>query len=184
MKRLATIINTAATLLLLVMFSSCGVKKTQVIPTAISSVTNPITLDNLNLTKDSYQILKTETVESVIVYEETGLGATKTIKISEQNHEYSLEFKKNDNTGGYDIKYSGIVKFGYLTQYDSTLDYNVPAPALYGRGLAAYRLINAVQSQGADGIIEPIVTMKVGQEGKKVIFTTTLSAKLVKIKTK
>lgn len=185
MKRIYKAFNLALVISVATVLCSCGVpKKTQVMPVAVSSITAPISLDYLNLSKDSYQIIKTETVESVIVYEEVGIGATKTIRISEQNNEFELDFKKNETTGLYDIKHSGIVKLGYLSVYDNDVDYYQPNPAAFARGLAAYRLINSVQDQGADGIIEPIVTMKVGQESKKIIFTTILSAKLIKIKTK
>ena len=44
------------------------------------------------------------------------------------------------------------------------------------------KLVKQIVEQGADGIIEPVITMKVGEEGKKVIYTATISAKLVKIK--
>lgn len=184
MKRIYKAFNLALVISVATVLCSCGVpKKTQIMPAAVSSITAPISLDYLNLSKDSYQIIKTETVESVIVYEEVGMGG-KTIRISEQNNEFELDFKKNETTGLYDIKHSGIVKLGYLSVYDNDVDYYQPNPAAFARGLAAYRLINSVQDQGADGIIEPIVTMKVGQEGKKIIFTTILSAKLIKIKTK
>ena len=185
MKRTLKALNLTLVISVAIILCSCGVmkKKTQVLPVAVSSMSAPISLDYLNLTKDSYQILKTETVESVVVYEEVGMGA-KTIRISEQNKEFELDFKKNETTGSYDIKYSGIVKVGYLSAYDNDVDYYEPKPAAFAKGLAAYRLINSVQDQGADGIIEPIVTMKVGQEGKKIIFTTTITAKLIKIKSK
>lgn len=185
MIKFSKILSATLILVIAIMLSSCNApKKTTIIPAAVSSISNPVSLEFLNLTKDSYQIINTETVESVIVYEEKGSGPSKTIKISENNDEYVLEFKKNSTTGEYDIKYSGIVKVGYLSEYDNDVDYCQPNPAAFARGLAAYRLINSVQDQGADGIIEPIVTMKVGQEGKKIIFTTTLSAKLIKIKSK
>lgn len=185
MRKFSKILSATLIFVIAIMLSSCTVtKKATIIPAAVSSISNPVSLEFLNLTKDSYQIINTETVESVIVYEEKGLGSSKTIKISEKNDEYALEFKKNSTTGEYDIKYSGIVKIGYLSDDDRTVPIDKPFPALFARGLAAYRLINSVQDQGADGIIEPIVTMKVGQEGKKIIFTTTISAKLIKIKSK
>ena len=176
-------------LMLTLLMTSCFSKKSLVIPTAKSSITDPIALRSLNFTKDSYQILNTETVEASVEYEEVGIGMNKKIKISEANNEYTLIFKQNEAVvGGYEIKYSGIVKLGYLYQYQDNIDhlgeYYQPDPSFFAKGLAAYRLINSVQDQGADGIIEPIVTIKVGEKGKKVIYTATITAKLIKIKSK
>ena len=167
--------------------TSCFAKKSLVVPTAVSSISNPIALKNLNLTKDQYQIINTAVAEGVVVYEESGLGISKKIKISEKNNEYTLIFKPNESiVGGYEIKYDGIVKTGYLYHDQNNMrdigEYFKPDPSWFASGLAIYRLINTVQEQGADGIIEPVITMKVGEEGKKVIYTATISAKLVKIK--
>ena len=169
--------------------TSCFAKKSLVIPTAVSSINDPISLRNLNLTKDQYQIINTETAEASVEYEESGLGISKKIKITEANNEYTLIFKKNDDiVGGYEIKYDGIVKLGYLYHDQDNMrylgNYYTPDPSWFATGLAVYRLINSVQEQGADGIIEPVVTMKVGEKGKRVIYTATISAKLIKIKTK
>ena len=161
--------------------SSCSIQKTHVIPTAISSVSKTVYIEELNLTKNDYQIINTETAEAVIIYEENRGGD---FEIKEQNDEFSLEFEKDDKTQTFDIEYSGVVKCGYLSANDRGIDYANPHPADFARGLAIYRLINSVQEQGADGIIEPIITMKVGQDGRKIVFTTTISAKLIKIKTK
>lgn len=168
----------------LLFMSSCSIQRTPqytVIPTAVSSVSKTVYIEELNLTKDAYQIINTETAEAVIIYEK-GRGGD--FKITEQNNEFSLDFDRDDETQTFEIDYSGVVKCGYLSANDRGIDYSDPHPADFAKGLAAYRLINSVQEQGADGIIEPIVTMKVGQDGKKIIFTTTISAKLVKIKTK
>ena len=170
-------------LIITMVMSSCGTVQptTLIVPTALSSVSKVVNMKDLNLTKDNYQIINTETAEAVVYYEEFKSGNG--FEINEINGEYSLEFKKKD-TGGYNIKYSGIVKCGYLSADDRGIDYNNPYVGDFARGLAAYRLINSVQDQGADGIIEPIITVKVGQDGKRVIYTATISAKLVKIKTK
>lgn len=150
---------------------------TRIVPTAVSSVSRVVTMEDLNLNKDNCQIINTETAEAVVYYEEDDDDE---FEIGEANGEFVLKYEKDDENG-WKIKYSGIVKYGalsnnYIVDYDN-------AYAIV-RGLATYRLINAVQEQGADGIIEPIVTVKVGQEGKRVIYTANISAKLVKIKTK
>ncbi len=189
MKRLTRLFNLSIVLVLALLMSSCISKKSLVIPTAVSSINDPISLKNLNLTKDQYQIINTETAEASVEYEEAGLGIGKKIKITEANNEYTLIFKPNESVvGGYEIKYDGIVKVGYLYHDQNNIrdigEYYKPDPSWFATGLAIYRLINSVQEQGADGIIEPVITMKVGEKGKKVIYTATISAKLVKIKTK
>lgn len=183
MKNISKMIVAIIALLTTMAMSSCGTIQptTLIVPTALSSVSRVVNMKDLNLTKDNYQIINTETAEAVVYYEEDHSGNI--FEINELNDEYALEFKKKD-TGGYSIKYSGIVKCGYLSSDDNGIDYDRPVPAAFARGLAAYRLINAVQDQGADGIIEPIITVKVGQDGRRVIYTATISAKLVKIKTK
>ena len=181
MKTYSKFFNVSIVILAILLLSSCSIQKTQVVPTALSSVTKTVSIKELNLTKDAYQIINTETAEAVIIYEESRSGD---FEIKEANGEFSLEFEKDDKTQTFDIEYSGVVKCGYLSDNDRGINYNNPQPADFAKGLAAYRLINSVQEQGADGIIEPIITMKVGQEGRKIIFTTTISAKLIKIKTK
>lgn len=181
MKTYSRIFNVAIIVAAMLLMNSCSIQKTQVIPTAISSVSKAVYIEELNLTKDGYQIINTETAEAVIIYEESRGGD---FEIKEQNGEFSLEFEKDDKTQSYEIEYSGVVKYGYLSGNDRGINYQNPIPSDFAKGLAAYRLINSVQEQGADGIIEPIITMKVGQEGRQIIFTATISAKLIKIKTK
>ena len=182
-KGMKKIIQTIIAVLVLgfVMSSCKALEKSLVIPTAMSSVSKVVVLKDLNMERNDYQIINTETAEAVVYYENYKSG--KKFEISESNGEYSLEFTEN-KVGNYDIRYSGIVKYGCLSADDKGIDYAHPRVADFARGLAAYRLINSVQDQGADGIIEPIISVKVGQDGRRVVFTATISAKLIKIKTK
>lgn len=180
MKKFSKVFNATLAISLALVMTSCGLlKKTQpIIPTAVSSVSSPVYLQDLNLTKGDYEIIKTETAEAVVIYEESILG--KSFSIKEKNNEFLLNIKEGSD--GYDIKYTGIVKYGFLSRNEVDIKYM--NPSAIAEGLATYRLINAVQDMGADGIIEPMTTIKVGNDGKKVVFTATISAKLVKIKTK
>lgn len=162
----------------MVMFSCRSSEEVaRIVPTAVSSVSRVVTMEDLNLNKDNCQIINTETAEAVVYYEEEDDNE---YEIGEENGEFLLKFEK-DGDNGWKIKYLGIVKYGVLSN-NFIVDYDNAYSI--ARGLATYRLINAVQEQGADGVIEPIVTVKVGQEGKRVIYTASISAKLVKIKTK
>ena len=51
------------------------------------------------------------------------------------------------------------------------------------RNLAIYRIINAAKVRGADGIIEPVISTNVEQRGRDIVLKTTVSAKLIKLKT-
>ena len=52
------------------------------------------------------------------------------------------------------------------------------------RRLAMYRLINVAKANGADGIIEPIVSTNVEQTGKNdILYKTTVEAKIIKLHT-
>ncbi len=47
-----------------------------------------------------------------------------------------------------------------------------------------YRLINVAKTNGADGIIEPIVSTNVEQSGKDdILYKTTVEAKIIKLHT-
>ena len=188
MKNFKKLLNVSLVALIVLTMTSCGFfkKTTFIIPTAVSTLTAPVYMNDLNLDKDSYQIINTVTSEAVIVYETQGI-LSKSFKISEKNNEFSLDISnyawdEASNRYVFDVKYNGVVKFGYLREKDVKIDYT--SPSEIASGLATYRLINTVQDQGADGVIEPIVTIKVGQEGKKLIYTATITAKLVKIKAK
>ena len=77
----------------------------------------------------------------------------------------------------------GIVRIGLLKNDYMREDLYLEAdPYWFSRNMAIYRLINAAKMAGADGIIEPIVSTNVEQVGRKIIFKTTVSGKLIKLK--
>ena len=166
-----------------VIMNSCITTKVQttVVPKAFSSISKIHYIDesDLKLAKDSYQILKTETAEAAVYYEENKRGTE--CEIAEVNGEFKLKFLMNPTLGNRLDSHEGIIKYGTLVNDYSNFEYE---PYSLAAGLATYRLINSVQDQGADAVIEPIITVKVGQEDRKIIYTATISAKLIKIKTK
>lgn len=162
------------------LMSSCTLRK-MIIPAAVSEVSKIVSIDELNLTNADYQIVSTETAEGVIVCEFKG----NKIIVVEPNGEYMLTYVIDKKTREIiEIEHEGVVKYGYLSAYDRNVDYYKAQPTDFSRGLAAYRLIESAQNQGADGIIEPMTTMKVEQDGKNIIYTTTITAKFIKINTK
>jgi len=79
----------------------------------------------------------------------------------------------------------GIVRLGYLSNdYSEQLMDIPPYPHWLVRRIAIYRLINAAKVAGADGVIEPIISTNIeqGATKKDIIYKTTVSAKLIKIK--
>ena len=100
MKKLLFLIAAAVSL------ASCG---TQVIvPKALNTV-NSVSLDELNLEREDYDILNTITAEAVVIYRERGSK----IEIIDQNNEFSLSYTKSKT--GWRLEHSGILKLGYLS---------------------------------------------------------------------
>lgn len=160
---------------------SCGIAKpvTSIIPQAINNV-NTVGLDELNLTRDDYEILNTVTAEAYITCD---YGKAK-IKMSDESGEFTLSYKLVNNLWIPD-KYSGVMKLGYLA--NDTYNTNIGgliAPDALSRRIAIYRVVNMVQQYGADGIIEPIVSTNVEEVQKDVVvYKTTVSGKIIKLKT-
>lgn len=160
--------------------SSCvTIKRTQIIPTAISTV-NTATFSELNLNRKDYEVLNTLTAEAIINRTSNKKGTE--IEIVEQNGEFTLKYTQ-DKFGSWTCVHSGIAKLGYLSSdYDYKEDELVYAENV-ARRLAIYRLINFAQENGADGIIEPTVSIVVDQVGSTVIYKASVAAKIIKLKT-
>ena len=163
--------------------SSC---KLQIVPKAINTV-NSVGLEEMNLERKDYSILKTLTAEATITYHQTGSKIT----IKEANGECSMVFKRVPFSKTYVYKkFEGIARYGYLNNdYDkgALAGWSVPdeiRPEYIARNLAIYRLINACKMAGGDGVIEPIISTNVERTGlRTVTFKSTVSAKVIKLKT-
>lgn len=173
MKTYSKILKLFVVIVMAALLSSCV--QSSSLPRAFSSMSKVhyIDKDDLGLSKGDFQILNTEFAEAS-VYSIDLWG--KKNEVSEAAGEFSIVFEPQKSP-----QYSGIIKYGTLDNDFS--DFSLE-PYNLAKGLATYRLINSVQEQGADAIIEPIVTVKIGQEGRKTIYTATISAKLIKINTK
>lgn len=179
-------INLILALCLASLLTSCGSNNMLVIPKAVNTV-NAVSLDELNLTRADYQIINTVSADATIVYSEAYNGSLRKIECPEEDFE--LIYRLNPKTG-WQCEYVGIVKLGYLAN-----DHRLPSDMIMNpeevvRRLAIYRLINLAKLEGADGVIEPIVSTNIdnGDSDKKskkikdVVFKTTVSAKLIKLK--
>lgn len=157
--------------------SSCN--RHYYVPKAINTI-SPVTFADLNLRRGDYEVLNTLTATGVVVYKRS----FNEIKIAEENNEFSINYRYDKKTGRWNLdKVVNIVKFGFLaSDYGSTaiVDYNAEDIV---RRLAIYRLINEAQMMGADGVIEPVVATNMEQLGRDIVFKTTVSAKVIKLKT-
>ena len=166
-----------------VAMSSC---RSVAIPKAVNTI-HPVGWEEMNLVRQDYIILNTTSAEASVTYHET----PKKIKISDVNGEFSAIFKKAKIRGAFGQKtsawylddFNGILRIGFLKN-----DYNVDETMLqcdafwFSRNMAIYRLINAAKVAGADGVIEPIVSTNIEQVGRNIVFKTTVSGKLIKLK--
>lgn len=158
-----------------VCLTSCGPTK-KLIPRAVNTI-NTASLEVLNLERNDYEILNTITAEAVIMYYQKSNSYT----ISCPDDDFSVTYTYGKM--GWDCKFSGIFRAGYLSG-DAPLVSTALSPEEVARGLAIYRVINTAKQEGADAVIAPTITTNVEQTNKKVVvYKSTVTAKLVKLKT-
>ena len=176
---LATLVATT-----LVMSSCFGPKKTvqRIVPTAVNTI-NSVGLSELNLKHGTdYTIVNTVTAEATVIYSEQKKGEQVTIK--EENDECKLVYKFDSELEKWAlVDFDGIARFGFLSNDEGRVSLREINPEYVSRNLAIYRLINKSKVNGADGVIEPVISTNVEQRGKEIVFKTTVSAKLIKLKT-
>lgn len=168
------------TILIFIGIGAYGKKKAFVIPKAVNTV-NIVSLKELNLTHGDYQILNTITAEAAIIYTENKAGSVCTLKGVDEPFHITYTFDKEGDLEAEE--FSGVIRFGYLYN-DYKINNGVIYPEEMSRRLAIYRLINMVQMEGADGVIEPVISTDVENTNNKreCILKTTVRAKLVKLK--
>lgn len=152
--------------------TSCGSEKKLVIPRAVNTI-NSAPLEALNLAREDYEILNTITADATVYYRQKSRTYTIT------NKEDGFSFT---NIQGI-CKFSGILKLGFLSNDYMIGDFSNLQPEEVSRGLAIYRAINLAQQYGADAVIEPTISTNVEQIGKDIVFKSTITAKLIKLKT-
>ena len=166
------------------MTSCFGPKKMtqRVVPTAVNTI-NSVGLSELNLKHGTdYTVVNTVTAEATVLYKERKKGSKITIK--EENNEFEITYEfDSEQEKWYRTDFEGIARFGFFSNDDYYQNYSMIYPENVVRNLAMYRLINQAKVRGADGIIEPVVSTNVEQQGKDIVFKTTATAKLIKLKT-
>ena len=165
--------------MLLICITAVGKKKAFIIPKAVNTV-NVVTLKELNLTRADYKILNTVTAEAAIIYTENKKGSVCTLRGTDEDFYLKYTFDKEGDLE--EEEFSGVLRFGYLYN-DYKINNGIISPEEMARRLAIYRLINMVQLEGADGVIEPVISTNVENTSNKreCILKTTVRAKLVKL---
>ena len=163
-----------------VVLSSCK-SALSVIPQATNTIA-PISFGDLNLARKDYIVLNTISAEATL----TAHFSDGSVKVEDPAGEFSLTWEKDKKTGEWSPnRIKGIVRLGYLSNdYDEELFNIPPYPHWIVRRLAIYRLINAAKIAGGDGVIEPVISTNVeqGRSNRDIVYKTTVSAKLIKIK--
>lgn len=178
------ILSVEAILSAILLMSSCAMHKKPVeveMPVAINTI-NTVSLKELNLQhgKD-YVIMNTATAEASVIYSSKKKG--KHIVIEEENGEFKIDWKMDEDGGKmYRDDYEGIARFGFLNNDYVSGSVDLISPEYTARNLAIYRLISIAKVNGADGIIEPIISTSAEDRGSNtIVFKTTVSAKLMKL---
>ena len=170
----------AVVVLCTIAMSSCR-SALSVIPQATNTIA-PISFGDLDLLRKDYIILNTISAEATL----TAHFSDGTVKVDDPSGEFSLTWEKDKKTGEWSPdRIKGIVRLGYLSNdYDEELFNIPPYPHWIVRRLAIYRLINAAKVAGGDGVIEPVISTNVeqGRSNRDIVYKTTVSAKLIKIK--
>lgn len=161
----------------------------QIIPRAVNTV-NTVSFKDLKLERKDYEVMNTISAEATVSFSIGSFGNVSTI--SEQGGEFSIVSRyqkaKKGRDAYWDITVTGVPKLGYLSndyelQSVETRNMLLRHPEVVARQLAVYRIINLAKQQGADGVIEPLISTNVAGSGKTTVFQTTITAKMVKIKT-
>ena len=167
-----------------ILLTSCYFGKTvsnMEIPIATNTI-NSVGLRELNLKHGTdYTVLNTVTADATIIYTTHKKG--KKISIKEENGEFEIVWNYDEKSGKMVREdFEGIARFGFLSNDYSRVFTNEASPEYIARNLAIYRLINQAKVRGADGVIEPVISTNAEGRGKDIIFKTTASAKLMKLK--
>lgn len=155
--------------------TSCSTVR-RIIPSAVNTI-NTASLDVLNLERNDYEILNTITAESSINFRQYTNG----YEIESPDDNFTVKY--NYDRTGVTYKFKGILRIGYLSGDASSVTKDL-SPEDVARGLAIYRAINIAKQEGADAVIAPTISTNVEQTDRNnVVFKSTVTAKIVKIKT-
>ncbi|MCH5328257.1 MAG: hypothetical protein J1E02_04490 [Coprobacter sp.] len=177
----------------ILLFTSCKTQKPTIIPKALNTI-SVANYDNLRLDRDDYQVLNTVTTEATIAYTEVTnrKGVVISTRIAEVNGAFSINLTPKDmfllrgaslRTTTIQNTSTGVITLGYLNNDYSYNNAELNNPEILARRVAIYRAINEARVQGGDGLIEPVISTNVEQNGATVYYKSTVIAKVIKLKT-
>ena len=174
---------TVALAAVLCLMTSCGGPSKmiqRIVPTAVNTV-NSVRLNELHLQHGTdYSIMNTVTAEATVFYTTKKKGQV--VILEEENGECWLEYKFDSQQEKWGlVDFEGIARYGFLSNDEGRVSLREINPEDMARNIAIYRLINASKVRGADGVIEPVISTNVGELNGKIVFKTTVSAKLMKL---
>lgn len=150
-------------------------------PPIATNTINAIGLRELNLRTGDYEVMKAVTENAVISVEFSKKGFT--VQCEDEDFMLKYKFNKDKDGEGYAelVDWNGVIKQGYLS---NTAELRLPRNAAeVAKRLAIYRLINTAAQMGADGVVEPVVSMNMAKNGKLIYYKTTVTGRLIKLKT-
>lgn len=170
----------SATIISICGLASCGTGRNYlVIPHSVSSA-SAVTVENLNLTKGGYDVLKSITETASVICEYKG----DQIKIYADNHDFAYTFTKSKDGNWTLSSFSGAAELGYFSSDLTNTQTQIPDAEEFARRVAMSRIIRATKDYKADGVVEPVVISTAKNIGKnKIEYSSTVSAKLISIKT-
>ncbi len=161
----------------------CSVADAQgIIPTTAISNMPVATVEDMSLGRKEFVVLNT--IKSYATVKSDNKKRAR--KITEAGNEFMLVYDIVKENGKRYLEYAdceGVIRLGYLggsNIYTSETSY-MPSEEIVRR-LAIYRLIGLAKEYGADALFEPTITTTASSEKKQVVYTTEISAKLVKLK--
>lgn len=167
-------------LVVMIALSSCKTNFS-IVPKAVNTI-NAVSLNELNLEHKDYKILKNVSGDAVVIYHQKN---DKSFTIKEQNGEFELNYEQ-DKFGNWKVaSFKGIARYGFLSNdYGKVMSVNDMNLEYVARNVAIYRLINACKIAGGDGVIEPTISMSVGEGGRKeIVLSVNATAKVIKLNT-
>lgn len=169
----------------MLLMSSCATKYS-IIPKAVNTIST-VSYSDLDLKRADYEIIKTITATATINYSVSNNGQLVDIDGVDDNFALRYIYKGGLKNAKSDwmCKYAGVLKLGFLSN-DYAEDYDpatMCSPEKLARHLAIYRAINAAKHEGGDGLIEPVISTNVEQAGRILIYKSTVTAKVIKLKT-
>lgn len=178
MKLLNNLVRFGIPMIGLILISSCGSKQLTVIPTAINTVST-VSYNDLRLQRSDYDLLKTASADATLNVK----YRKNKIQIRSEDDDLRIILKKEGGAWIVD-KHSGVARYGYLSNDYANSNISYTSPEFIVRHIAAYRLINIAQQNGADGIIEPIISTTVVNNGENdITFKTHAEGKMIRLKT-